>query len=334
MPPGRGGICRAMPTRCARVPRAMASHIASCRRSRSGNFEAVRGLAQRHGDSYALGIHPLCTGRGAATERPGTAGRGAGAHARTIRGWWRSARSAWTISCRASTRRDRSVFTRATCAGAPARVAGDPARAPLGRPVAQAPAPGRRARGIAHAFNGSAQQADEFVKLGFKLGFGGAVTFERAQQIRRLAAALPLSALVLETDAPDIPPQWLYRTGAAARGRSTRKAATSRPSCRASRRLWRSCAALRWKRWRWRRERNAVQALPRLAPLLAAAGNGGAESGSGDNPGSEGHSAPPCPKSISPIWATSATCTWAPNGSRARCCWTSRSRSSSNTCSA
>ncbi len=66
--------------------------------------------------------------------------------------------------------------------------------------------------GIAHAFNGSAQQADEFVKLGFKLGFGGSVTFERAQQIRRLAAALPLSALVLETDAPDIPPQWLYRT--------------------------------------------------------------------------------------------------------------------------
>jgi TatD DNase family protein len=67
-------------------------------------------------------------------------------------------------------------------------------------------------RGIAHAFNGSAQQADEFVKIGFKLGFGGNATFERAQQIRRLAAALPLSALALETDAPDIPPQWLYRT--------------------------------------------------------------------------------------------------------------------------
>jgi TatD DNase family protein len=66
--------------------------------------------------------------------------------------------------------------------------------------------------GIAHAFNGSAQQAQAFIELGFKLGFGGAMTFERALQIRRLAAELPLEALVLETDAPDIPPHWLYRT--------------------------------------------------------------------------------------------------------------------------
>jgi TatD DNase family protein len=66
--------------------------------------------------------------------------------------------------------------------------------------------------GIAHAFNGSAEQADAFVKLGFKLGFGGALTFERALQLRSLASSLPLSALVLETDAPDIPPHWLYTT--------------------------------------------------------------------------------------------------------------------------
>ena len=66
--------------------------------------------------------------------------------------------------------------------------------------------------GIAHAFNGSEQQALAFVALGFKLGFGGAMTFERARQIRRLAQRLPLDAIVLETDAPDIPPQWLYRT--------------------------------------------------------------------------------------------------------------------------
>ena len=65
--------------------------------------------------------------------------------------------------------------------------------------------------GIAHAFNGSEQQALAFVALGFKLGFGGTLTFERALQIRRLAQALPLTAIVLETDAPDIPPQWLYR---------------------------------------------------------------------------------------------------------------------------
>lgn len=70
----------------------------------------------------------------------------------------------------------------------------------------------RVAGGIGHAFNGSEQQAGAFIELGFKLGFGGAVTFERALQIRRLAQALPLDALVLETDAPDIPPQWLYRT--------------------------------------------------------------------------------------------------------------------------
>ena len=66
--------------------------------------------------------------------------------------------------------------------------------------------------GIAHAFNGSEQQALAFVGLGFKLGFGGAMTFERALQIRRLAQRLPLDAIVLETDAPDIPPRWLYRT--------------------------------------------------------------------------------------------------------------------------
>jgi TatD DNase family protein len=64
--------------------------------------------------------------------------------------------------------------------------------------------------GIAHAFNGSAQQAQAFVELGFKLGFGGAMTFERALQIRRLAVDLPDDAIVLETDAPDIPPHWLY----------------------------------------------------------------------------------------------------------------------------
>jgi TatD DNase family protein len=68
--------------------------------------------------------------------------------------------------------------------------------------------------GIAHAFNGSRQQADAFLTLGFKLGFGGAVTHERALHLRRLARELPLDAIVLETDAPDIPPQWLYKTAA------------------------------------------------------------------------------------------------------------------------
>lgn len=70
----------------------------------------------------------------------------------------------------------------------------------------------RVAGGIAHAFNGSAQQAQAFIDLGFKLGFGGAITYERALKLRELAACLPLEALVLETDAPDIPPHWLYST--------------------------------------------------------------------------------------------------------------------------
>ncbi len=66
------------------------------------------------------------------------------------------------------------------------------------------PVPG----GIAHAFNGSQQQAEAFIKLGFKLGVGGAMTYEGSKRIRALAASLPLDTLVLETDAPDIPPAW------------------------------------------------------------------------------------------------------------------------------
>lgn len=64
--------------------------------------------------------------------------------------------------------------------------------------------------GIAHAFNGSFQQARTYIDLGFKLGFGGAMTFTRALQIRRLASELPLSSIVLETDAPDIAPAWRH----------------------------------------------------------------------------------------------------------------------------
>ncbi len=62
--------------------------------------------------------------------------------------------------------------------------------------------------GFAHAFNGSRQQAQQFLDMGFKLGFGGAMTYPRALRIRELATTLPLDALVIETDAPDIPPEW------------------------------------------------------------------------------------------------------------------------------
>ncbi len=74
--------------------------------------------------------------------------------------------------------------------------------------------PKGRWQGIAHAFNGSLQQAEAFIALGFKLGFGGAVTFDRALQLRALVKQLPLNALVLETDAPDMPPHWIYVTQA------------------------------------------------------------------------------------------------------------------------
>jgi len=67
--------------------------------------------------------------------------------------------------------------------------------------------------GIAHAFNGSRQQADRFIEMGFKLGFGGAMTYERALHIRELARTVPLESIVLETDAPDIPPEWLGHKG-------------------------------------------------------------------------------------------------------------------------
>lgn len=65
--------------------------------------------------------------------------------------------------------------------------------------------------GIAHAFNGSRQQADEFIKLGFKLGFGGAATYPRATRLHELLRTLPIDSIVLETDAPDIPPEFLAR---------------------------------------------------------------------------------------------------------------------------
>jgi TatD DNase family protein len=67
--------------------------------------------------------------------------------------------------------------------------------------------------GIAHAFNGSHQQAEQFIELGFKLGFGGAATYDRALQIRRLLKELPLESIVTETDSPDIPPAWLKDEG-------------------------------------------------------------------------------------------------------------------------
>ncbi|MFM8623553.1 MAG: TatD family hydrolase [Betaproteobacteria bacterium] len=128
-------------------------------------------------------------------------------------------------------------------------------------------APAAGWRGIAHAFNGSDQQARAFIELGLKLGFGGALTFPRALQLQRLARSLPLQALVLETDAPDIAPQWLYRTaGERERGRpQARNEPAQLPrigACLADLR------GLRPEDLGAQLRDNAAQALPRLARLL------------------------------------------------------------------
>jgi TatD DNase family protein len=122
--------------------------------------------------------------------------------------------------------------------------------------------------GIAHAFNGSPAQAMQFAERRFKLGFGGAMTFERALQIRQLAATLPAAVPVLETDAPDIPPQWLY---VKAGDRGERPASRNEPA--ELPRIGQTLAALRgWtlEETAARTAANAMAALPRLALLMAA----------------------------------------------------------------
>ena len=60
--------------------------------------------------------------------------------------------------------------------------------------------------GIIHAFAGSREEAHEYIKLGFKLGLGGAATWPQALRMHKVLAHLPLNAVVLETDAPDMAP--------------------------------------------------------------------------------------------------------------------------------
>jgi TatD DNase family protein len=112
--------------------------------------------------------------------------------------------------------------------------------------------------GIAHAFNGSFQQAQNYIDLGFHLGFGGAMTFTRALQIRRLATGLPLESIVLETDAPDIAPAWVH---------PARNSPEHLPAIGAA------LATLRGvpeAEVRAAARRNAFAAIPRLAQLLPA----------------------------------------------------------------
>ncbi|HTH79498.1 MAG TPA: TatD family hydrolase [Ramlibacter sp.] len=174
------------------------------------NFAAVRDLAHAGRDSYALGIHPICTPDAADEDlhRLDEALRAAAGDERLVAVG--EIGLDYFLPHLDSDRQE--FFYREQLLLAQQHDL--PVIVHVRRSADQLLKHLRRihVRGIAHAFNGSLQQAQEFVRLGFKLGFGGTVTFERAQQVRRLAVELPLDAIVLETDSPDIPPHWLYRT--------------------------------------------------------------------------------------------------------------------------
>jgi TatD DNase family protein len=185
-----------------------------------GNFDVVRRLAHAGGDSYALGIHPLYVAQAGLDDLA------------TLDAQLRRYRDDPHLVavgeigldyfvpalCQPPLRQRQEFFYTeqlklARKHGLPVLLHGRRSADQLLKGLRDT-APGQTWHGIAHAFNGSAQQAQAFVALGLKLGFGGALTFERALQLRRLASSLPLSALVLETDAPDMPPHWLYQTAA------------------------------------------------------------------------------------------------------------------------
>ncbi|WP_422087974.1 TatD family hydrolase [Variovorax sp.] len=180
------------------------------------NFQTVRELAHLQGDVYALGIHPLCTGQAAdadleALDAELTARRD---DPRLVAVG--EIGLDYFVEGLDGDRQERFFHTQLQLA----RKHGLPILIHVRRSVDKVlkhlrqTAGGKPWLGIAHAFNGSEQQADACIALGLKLGFGGAVTFERALQLRRLAASLPIESIVMETDAPDIQPHWLYRTQA------------------------------------------------------------------------------------------------------------------------
>jgi TatD DNase family protein len=180
------------------------------------NFDTVRGLAHRHDAVYALGIHPLAVPADDAAVDAGVERLAAALEAHRddprlvavgeigLDHFVAGADHALQARC------CEGQLRLARDAGLPVLLHSRRAVDPLLKLLRRAGLAG----GIAHAFNGSRQQADVFFGLGFRIGFGGALTFDRALRIRALARELPLDALVLETDAPDIPPHWLYRTAA------------------------------------------------------------------------------------------------------------------------
>ncbi|MDB5932220.1 MAG: TatD-related deoxyribonuclease [Polaromonas sp.] len=183
-----------------------------------GNFGAVRQLAHEFSDSYALGIHPLCVPQAQDTDLQALDAE------LTLRKSDPRLVAVGEIGLdyfvpgllQSPMRERQEFFYREQLLLA--RKHGLPVMLHVRRSADKLLKHLRELKphggwhGIGHAFNGSEQQAQEFIKLGFKLGFGGTLTFDSALQIRRLASRLPLDALVMETDAPDIPPHWLYRT--------------------------------------------------------------------------------------------------------------------------
>lgn len=116
--------------------------------------------------------------------------------------------------------------------------------------------------GIVHAFNGSEQQARGFTARGFKLGFGGSLTYSGSKRIRKHAASLPDDAWVLETDAPYIAPSWRRTAEAVER---TEPADLARIADELAELRATGSAALADSN-----RRNATAALPRLSALMPA----------------------------------------------------------------
>jgi TatD DNase family protein len=227
------------------------------------NFEAVRTLAHTHDGAYALGIHPLYVERAADEDlqrlSEAVAARRGDARLVAI-GEIGLDHFVPGLDLARQQRFYEAQLAIARGAGLPVILHVRRSADALLKGLRRTPVPG----GIAHAFNGSEVQAGHFVALGFKLGFGGAMTHERALQIRRLAATLPDEAIVLETDAPDIPPQWLYRTAQQrAQGQVSRNEPAELP------RIAETLAALRG--WTLAHtaavtRANACAALPGLSP--------------------------------------------------------------------
>ncbi len=183
------------------------------------NFDTVRTLAHAEGDSYCLGIHPLYVA-GAQDADLVALDEALTAHAadpRLVAVGEIGLDYFVPALCKSPLRERQEAIYRqqlklARKHGLPVVLHVRKSSDRLLKHLREVAGPNGRWQGIAHAFNGSEVQAAEFIKLGFKLGFGGAVTFDRALQLRHLAKTLPLDALVLETDAPDIQPHWLYTT--------------------------------------------------------------------------------------------------------------------------